>query len=237
MSGTVRSMERHVAELVGETDVEALTRRGGRRRRCSRRSTPRSRSRARSRRRRASCSTCCSSSDPNARVFALDTHVLFPETYDVWREVEQRYGIQVEVFEGPSLGRQAATHGDRLWERNPDLCCSIRKIGPLGARALPGLDGWITGVRRDQSPTRAGTPEARLGRPPRALEGEPARRLDGRRRLGVRPRARAPRQPAPRARLRVDRLHALHRPGHGPRGPLGRHRQDRVRAARLRPES
>jgi len=96
--------------------------------------------------------------DPKARVFALDTHVLFPETYDVWRSVEQRYGIKVEVFEGPSLGRQAAVHGDALWERNPDLCCSIRKVGPLG-EALAGLDAWITGMRRDQSPTRASAPK------------------------------------------------------------------------------
>jgi len=96
--------------------------------------------------------------EPQARVFALDTHVLFPETYDVWRQVEQRYGIRVEVYEGPSLGRQAAIHGDALWASNPSLCCAIRKVEPLG-RALAGLDAWITGVRRDQSPTRAETPK------------------------------------------------------------------------------
>jgi phosphoadenosine phosphosulfate reductase len=96
--------------------------------------------------------------EPEARVFALDTHVLFPETYDVWRAVEKRYGIQVEVYQGPSLGRQAATHGEALWERNPDLCCSIRKIAPL-SEALSGLDGWITGVRRDQAPSRVDTPK------------------------------------------------------------------------------
>jgi phosphoadenosine phosphosulfate reductase len=96
--------------------------------------------------------------EPAARVFALDTHVLFPETYAVWREVERRYGIRVEVYEGPSLGRQAAVHGDALWERNPSLCCAIRKVEPLG-RALAGLDGWITGLRRDQSPTRADAPK------------------------------------------------------------------------------
>jgi phosphoadenosine phosphosulfate reductase len=95
---------------------------------------------------------------PDARVFALDTHVLFPETYDVWRAVEKRYGIRVEVYQGPSLGRQAATHGDALWERDPSLCCSIRKVAPLG-EALAGLDGWITGLRREQSPTRAGAPK------------------------------------------------------------------------------
>src|SRR5580765_5319919 len=62
--------------------------------------------------------------EPKARVFALDTHVLFPETYALWHEVEKRYRTRIEVYEGPSLGRQAATHGDRLWERKPDLCCS-----------------------------------------------------------------------------------------------------------------
>lgn len=96
--------------------------------------------------------------EPSARVFALDTHVLFPETYEVWEAVERRYGIAVEVYEGPSLGRQAALHGEALWERNPELCCSIRKVAPL-VRALEGLDGWITGVRRDQSPARSGTPK------------------------------------------------------------------------------
>jgi phosphoadenosine phosphosulfate reductase len=96
--------------------------------------------------------------EPKARVFALDTHVLFPETYAVWHEVEKRYGIQVEVFVGPSLGRQAAIHGDALWAHNPSLCCSIRKVAPLG-RALAGLDCWITGMRRDQSPTRSDAPK------------------------------------------------------------------------------
>lgn len=95
---------------------------------------------------------------PDARVFALDTHLLFPETYDLWRAVEKRYGITVEVYEGPSLGRQAAAHGEALWASNPELCCAIRKVEPLG-RALAGLQGWITGVRRDQSPTRATTPK------------------------------------------------------------------------------
>jgi phosphoadenosine phosphosulfate reductase len=96
--------------------------------------------------------------EPDARVFALDTHVLFPETYDVWRQVENRYGIEVEVYEGPSLGRQAAIHGDALWLSNPSLCCAIRKVGPLG-HALADLDGWITGRRREQSATRAETPK------------------------------------------------------------------------------
>ena len=92
--------------------------------------------------------------DPQAHVFALDTGVLFPETYATWRAVEQRYGITVEAAQGPSLGLQAAAHGAALWERSPDLCCAIRKVEPL-TRALGELDAWIVGVRRDQSPTRA----------------------------------------------------------------------------------
>jgi phosphoadenosine phosphosulfate reductase len=96
--------------------------------------------------------------EPKARVFALDTHVLFPETYAVWREVERRYGTKIEVYEGPSLGRQAAVHGDELWRSKPDLCCSIRKVEPL-SRALADLDAWITGLRRDQSPARANAPK------------------------------------------------------------------------------
>ena len=95
---------------------------------------------------------------PDARVFTLDTHVLFPETYETWRRVEERYGISVEVYQGPSLGRQAALHGDRLWETNPDACCDLRKVQPL-EQALADVDAWISGVRRDQGPSRAGTPK------------------------------------------------------------------------------
>lgn len=92
----------------------------------------------------------------DARLFALDTNVLFPETYAVWEQFEQRFGVSVERVEGPTLEEQAAEHGEELWLREPDRCCAIRKVEPLG-RVLSGLDAWITGVRREQSPTRAGT--------------------------------------------------------------------------------
>jgi phosphoadenosine phosphosulfate reductase len=85
--------------------------------------------------------------EPKARVFAIDTHYLFPETYELWREVERRYGTTVEVFEGQPVE-------DKLWEAKPDLYLAIAKVEPL-TRALLDLDCWITGVRRDQSPTRA----------------------------------------------------------------------------------
>ena len=96
--------------------------------------------------------------EPKARVFAIDTHYLFPESYELWREVEQRYDTKVEVFEGPSVEELAATHGEKLWECKPDLYLAIAKVEPL-VRALGGLDAWISGIRRDQSPTRANAPK------------------------------------------------------------------------------
>jgi phosphoadenosine phosphosulfate reductase len=89
--------------------------------------------------------------DPKARVFAIDTHYLFPETYELWREVERRYDAKIEVFEGGPVE-------DKLWETKPDLYLAIAKVAPLNA-ALLDLDCWITGVRRDQSPTRAESPK------------------------------------------------------------------------------
>jgi len=96
--------------------------------------------------------------EPKARVFAIDTHYLFPETYELWREVERRYDTKVEVFEGPSAAALAAAHGERIWETKPDLYLAIAKVEPLN-RALIDLDCWITGVRRDQSLTRADAPK------------------------------------------------------------------------------
>jgi len=89
--------------------------------------------------------------EPKARVFAIDTHHLFPETYELWREVERRYGTTILAFQGAAVE-------DGLWESNPDLYLAIAKIEPLN-RALLDLDAWITGIRRDQSPTRADAPK------------------------------------------------------------------------------
>jgi phosphoadenosine phosphosulfate reductase len=96
--------------------------------------------------------------DPKARVFAIDTHHLFPETYELWREVERRYATKIETFEGPSPEELAATHGERLWKTKPDLYLAIAKVAPLNS-ALVDLDCWITGIRRDQAPTRANAPK------------------------------------------------------------------------------
>ena len=96
--------------------------------------------------------------EPRARFFTLDTGVLFPETYATWRALERRYGVRVEVYQGISLARQADLHGDALWARRPDDCCGIRKVAPL-REALSQVDCWISGVRREQSSTRASTPK------------------------------------------------------------------------------
>ncbi len=88
--------------------------------------------------------------EPGARVFTLDTGVLFPETYATWRAIEARYGITIDVYRGEWI--------DGLWQRDPDACCGMRKVEPL-ERALSEVDVWITGLRRDQAPSRAGTPK------------------------------------------------------------------------------
>jgi phosphoadenosine phosphosulfate reductase len=96
--------------------------------------------------------------EPEARFFTLDTGVLFPETYETWRRLEQRYGVHVDVYQGMSLARQRQLHGDELWNRDPDACCGIRKVEPL-KEALSEVDAWVSGLRRDQSPNRADTPK------------------------------------------------------------------------------
>ncbi|NOX62186.1 MAG: phosphoadenylyl-sulfate reductase [Chloroflexi bacterium] len=91
-------------------------------------------------------------------VFFLDTGLLFPETYEFRRRVEAHYGIRIRgVSASISLEEQARRLGDRLWERNPDLCCAIRKVASLPL-ALEGKQAWMTAIRRDQSPTRRNTP-------------------------------------------------------------------------------
>jgi phosphoadenosine phosphosulfate reductase len=82
---------------------------------------------------------------PDARVFTIDTGVLFPETYAVWKQVEDRYGLKVEVYD--------ASNPARPWTGG-DHCCGVKKVAAL-EEALAGVDAWITGIRREQAPTRA----------------------------------------------------------------------------------
>lgn len=79
------------------------------------------------------------------RIVTIDTGVLFPETLDTWRAFEERFGVEVEVQDASSPGAP--------WS-GPDHCCSQAKVNAL-ERALDGAEAWITGLRREQGPTRA----------------------------------------------------------------------------------
>jgi phosphoadenosine phosphosulfate reductase len=87
--------------------------------------------------------------EPSARVFMIDTGVLFGETYATWREIERRYGLMVEVHDALSPDGEPWT---------AERCCSEQKVAALD-RALSPLEGWITGMRREQASTRAAAPK------------------------------------------------------------------------------
>ncbi|HTR54714.1 MAG TPA: phosphoadenylyl-sulfate reductase [Kofleriaceae bacterium] len=88
-------------------------------------------------------------------LFTLDTGLLFPETYELWQQLEARYRIAIRaVRPAQTVEQQAAEHGPELWQRAPDRCCELRKLAPL-REALRDYDGWITAIRRDQTPERA----------------------------------------------------------------------------------
>lgn len=92
---------------------------------------------------------------PTIPVFYLDTNKHFPETYETRDKLEERYQTKfIQVLPQMTLAEQEKSHGDKLWETDPNLCCQIRKVEPL-TRVLSGYDAWITGIRRDQAPTRA----------------------------------------------------------------------------------
>lgn len=86
------------------------------------------------------------------RVFTLDTGYLFPETYTLWRQLEERYGLVIEGRKAdvPPVDPAATPP----WQVDPDACCHARKVVPL-RDALAGLGAWVTGIRRDQTPERA----------------------------------------------------------------------------------
>lgn len=95
---------------------------------------------------------------PQAYVFTIDTELLFRETYELANKLEQRLGITIHR-EKPdySVGVQAAKYGPNLWEKDPDLCCTVRKVMPM-QRTLERFDAWVTSVRREQTQNRADTP-------------------------------------------------------------------------------
>ena len=90
-------------------------------------------------------------------VLTIDTGFIFKETAEFREEVIRRYKLPVEVLR-PALTveEQVELYGEQMRTCSPDLCCQIRKIEPL-KRALQRYDAWMTGIRRVQTPQRAGT--------------------------------------------------------------------------------
>jgi phosphoadenylyl-sulfate reductase (thioredoxin) len=86
-------------------------------------------------------------------VFTLDTGYLFPETYALWKELEARTGLVIRAERTTLPAPDPALPPP--WETDPDACCEARKVVPLRT-ALARYGGWVTGIRRDQTPERAG---------------------------------------------------------------------------------
>jgi phosphoadenosine phosphosulfate reductase len=87
---------------------------------------------------------------PELEIVFLDTQYHFAETLWYVEEVRKRYGLNLRVM-------QPEVTPDNLWQQNPDGCCALRKVEPLG-RALDGKAAWMTGLRRAEAPTRTNAP-------------------------------------------------------------------------------
>ena len=91
---------------------------------------------------------------PGVDILFLDTGYHFAETIGTRDAVEAVYPIKlINVTPSRTVAEQDAELGPRLYGRNPDLCCYLRKVEPL-ERALGNYDAWITGVRRDETVER-----------------------------------------------------------------------------------
>ncbi|GAB3957681.1 phosphoadenylyl-sulfate reductase [Streptomyces sparsus] len=95
---------------------------------------------------------------PGVDVVFLDTGYHFPETIGTRDAVAAVMDVNVLTLTPVrTVAEQDAEHGPKLHDRDPDLCCALRKVEPL-ERGLAGYRAWATGLRRDESPSRAGTP-------------------------------------------------------------------------------
>ncbi len=95
---------------------------------------------------------------PGVDVLFLDTGYHFAETYGTRDQVAHELDVTVvDVTPTLTVAEQDAQYGPQLHERDPAACCRMRKVEPLRA-ALAGYEAWVTGIRRDEGPTRADTP-------------------------------------------------------------------------------
>ena len=176
---------------------------------------------------------------PGIDVVFLDTGYHFPETIGTRDAVSAVYPVNlVNVTPSRTVEEQDAELGPRLYGRNPDLCCYLRKVEPL-ERALSGYDAWITGVRREETTSRRDDAGRRVGREARDGQGQPDRVLDRQAGRRLHRHERRAGEPAGVRRVPVDRLPHLHAAGGGGRRPaqrpVGGNGQDRMRHPRLNP--
>lgn len=93
--------------------------------------------------------------EPAVRIINLDTGYQFPETLELRERLMERYGVYIELVRPEeSVEQMEARFGGPIHHVRPEECCRIRKVEPL-KRALAGMDAWISGIRRDQTPDRA----------------------------------------------------------------------------------
>ena len=91
---------------------------------------------------------------PRLKVFTLDTGYIFPQTLELANKLELRHAMRVERLHSEiTPDAQAQIYGPALWDRDPDLCCEIRKIIPL-KKKLASLCAWVTAIRREQTTLR-----------------------------------------------------------------------------------
>jgi phosphoadenosine phosphosulfate reductase len=95
---------------------------------------------------------------PGVDVLFLETGYHFAETIGTRDAVEHVYDVKIVNAQARrSVAQQDIEFGKDLFARDPNLCCAMRKVEPL-TETLAGYDAWVTGVRRVEAPTRAGTP-------------------------------------------------------------------------------
>jgi phosphoadenosine phosphosulfate reductase len=101
---------------------------------------------------------------PGVDVVFLDTGLHFPQTLRVRDEVAATMPVRVlSIQPVRTVGQQDGDQGPRLFARDPDACCALRKVEPL-ERALEGYDAWAAGIRRGETAARAGVREVEFDR-------------------------------------------------------------------------
>ncbi|MCF2526225.1 phosphoadenylyl-sulfate reductase [Yinghuangia soli] len=115
---------------------------------------------------------------PGIDVIFLDTGYHFVETIGTRDAVAAVYPVNViTLTPRQTVAEQDAEYGPKLHDRDPDLCCALRKVAPLQT-SLDGYDAWATGLRRDDSPERADTPVVGWDAKKRRVKISPIARWD-----------------------------------------------------------